>query len=393
MGKSKLLLILICFIAFISLGLPDGLLGVAWPYLHKDYGVSLDSLGLLLLFFTAGYLTASINSGYLISKMRLGTLLSISCAITGFSLLGYGHSEHWALLLVMAFCLGAGGGAIDASINTFAASNFSAGVVNWLHAFYGIGATLGPVIMTLYLMEGFGWTAGYTTVALIQISLAIIFIFTLKWWKTQGSNAEEAEHPAKAKETLSLKSTWMSIFIFFIYTGTEISVGQWIYTILTKSRMLPEATAGFWTSAYWGSLTAGRIFFGFIMARFSVHKILTACLAGIVLGAVFIALNVSELVTLSGIIIVGVSVAPVFPSLIATTPERIGQKHAANAVGYQISAAMLGGALLPGFAGLMTDYYGIEVINLIHIIEAIILLFLYLLISKLSPLASKPKHA
>jgi fucose permease len=388
MGNHKPLLILICFVAFISLGLPDGLLGVAWPYLSVDYGASLDSLGLLLICFTAGYLLASFNSGYIMSKIQLGTLLAISCICTGLSLTGYAYSGTWPALLVMAFFLGAGGGAIDASINTFAASNFSTSVVNWLHAFYGIGATLGPVIMTFYLMRNNSWAPGYTTVAIVQLSLALIFFLTLKWWKGTKNKAEVIPS-AKPRETLSLKSTWLSILLFFIYTGTEISVGQWIFTILTKSRMLPDATAGFWTSVYWGSLTAGRIAFGFIMARFSVHKVLTGCLIAAVVGACVFAINFSQLAVLAGIVIIGVSVAPVFPSLIAMTPDRIGDHHAGNAVGYQVSAAMIGGALLPGFAGLMTDYFGIEVISKIHIIETVILLFLYLSISRLYPVPDK----
>jgi fucose permease len=322
------------------------------------------------------------------SKMQLGTLLAISCLCTGLSLTGYAYSGAWPVLLVMAFFLGAGGGAIDASINTFAASNFSTSVVNWLHAFYGIGATLGPVIMTFYLLRNNSWASGYKTVAIVQVSLALIFFLTLKWWKGT-KHQEEVTASAKPRETLALKSTWLSILLFFIYTGIEFSVGQWIFTILTKSRMLPDAIAGSWTSVYWGSLTAGRIAFGFIMARFSVHKILTGCLIAVVVGTGLFAINFSPLAGLVGIVIIGIAVAPVFPSLIAMTPDRIGDHHAGNAVGYQVSAAMIGGALLPGFAGLMTDYFGIEVISKIHIVEAVILLLLYLFISRRYPVPDK----
>ncbi|WP_247236529.1 sugar MFS transporter [Telluribacter sp. SYSU D00476] len=393
MGNHKSFLVLICFVAFISLGLPDGLIGVAWPSLRVDYGVSLDSLGGLLISFTAGYLFASFNTGYIMSKMQLGTLLAFSCLVTGASLLGYAYSGVWVVLLAMAFFLGAGGGAIDASINTFAASNFSTSVVNWLHAFYGIGATLGPVIMTFYLVRDSSWALGYTTVAIVQLVLAFIFFLTLKWWKGANNKEEEVVAPAKPRETLSLTSTWLSILLFFVYTGTEISVGQWIFTILTKSRMLPDATAGFWTSVYWGSLTVGRIVFGFIMVRFSVHKVLTACLIGVVVGACLFAFNYSEFIVLAGIVIIGFTVAPVFPSLIAMTPDRIGDRHAGNAVGYQVSAAMIGGALLPGFAGLMIDYFGVEVISKIHIIEAAIILLIYWTISRLYPVPDKREKA
>ncbi|WP_207508297.1 MFS transporter [Telluribacter humicola] len=389
MSNHKSFLILICFVAFISLGLPDGLIGVAWPSLRVDYGVSLDSLGLLLICFTAGYLFASFNTGYIMSKMQLGTLLAVSCMVTGVSLFGYAYSGIWVVLLAMAFLLGAGGGAIDASINTFAASNFSTSVVNWLHAFYGIGATLGPVIMSFYLMRNSGWSLGYTTVAIVQLTLALIFFLTLKWWRGTSNKEEEVVAPAKPRETLSLTSTWLSILLFFVYTGTEISIGQWIFTILTKSRMIPDATAGFWTSVYWGSLTAGRIVFGFIMVRFSVHKVLTTCFFGAIVGALLFALNPTEPIVLGGIIMMGFFVAPVFPSLIAMTPDRIGDRHAGNAVGYQVSSAMIGGALLPGFAGLMIDYFGIEVISKIHVFEAVIMCILYLTISRLYPISEK----
>lgn len=377
MSNRKSLLILICFIAFISLGLPDGLLGVAWPYMHIDYSVPLNSLGLLLIFFTIGYLLSSFNSGKIMAKVSLGALLATSCAITGLSLFGFAFGDLWLVLLVMTLLLGAGGGAIDASINTFAAQNFSTSTVNWLHAFYGVGATLGPVIMTAYLVNNFPWFTGYITVGSVQLSLAIIFLLTIRLWKTQEGHQEPVVS-AKTKETLSLPVTWLSLIVFFLYTGTEISIGQWLFTVLTKARNTSQAAAGFWTSAYWGSLTAGRIFFGIILTRVSVNKVLFACFAAVVVGTVLIALNLSSVVTLSGIIIAGFALAPVFPSLIALTPKRVGANHAANAVGFQISAAMSGGALLPGFAGLMIDTFGIGFIPIIHVAEAALLLFFYL---------------
>ncbi len=377
MSSKKNLLILICFIAFVSLGLPDGLLGVAWPYMHLDYNVPLNSLGLLLISFTVGYLLTSFNSGRIMAKTSLGILLSTSCAITGLSLMGFGFGDQFIILLIMAFLLGAGGGAIDASINTFAAHNFSASTVNWLHAFYGVGATLGPIIMTTYLVNSFPWSTGYITVGSVQLMLAIIFLLTLKLWKTQTDHQVPVINATRS-QTLSLPVTWLSLIVFFLYTGTEISMGQWLFTILTKARNIPEAEAGFWTSAYWGSLTAGRIFFGIILTRVSVNKVLFGSFTAVVVGAALIALNQTSVVTLSGIMIAGFALAPVFPSLIALTPKRVGINHAANLVGFQISAAMVGGALLPGFAGLMIESFSINFIPVIHFSEAALLLFFYL---------------
>ncbi len=380
MSSKKQIVVLICFIAFISLGLPDGLLGVAWPYMHLDYQVPLDALGLLLIFFTAGYLLSSFSSGKIMAKVSLGVLLAASCALTGLSLFGFAFGTWWIVLLVMAFLLGAGGGAIDASINTFAAHNFSTSTVNWLHAFYGVGATLGPIIMTSFLVNRFPWFSGYITVGSVQLTLAIIFMFTLRLWKTQTEQQEPVVN-ASIRETLSRPVVWLSLIVFFLYTGTEISIGQWLFTVLTKARNTSETAAGFWTSAYWGSLTVGRIFFGIILTKVSVNKVLLACFVAIVIGALLVAVNTSNIVTLSGIALAGFALAPIFPSLIALTPKRVGATHAANTVGFQISAAMSGGALLPGFAGLMIDSFGINFIPVIHVVEAVLLLFFYLWLS------------
>ncbi|QHT66364.1 MFS transporter [Rhodocytophaga rosea] len=377
MTGNKTILVLICFIAFISLGLPDGLLGVAWPYMHQNYRVQLDSLGVILIFFTAGYLVASFNSGRILSKISLGILLAGSCAITGLSLLGFAFGSQWVVLPVMAFLLGTGGGAIDSSINTFAAQRFTTSTLNWLHAFYGVGATIGPVIMTTYLASNFPWFSGYVTVGTVQLTLALVFLLTIGLWKTQAHHHESFVH-ASTSETLSLPVTWLSLAVFFFYSGIEISLGQWLFTVLTKARNSTETSAGFWTSAYWGSLTAGRIFFGIILTKASVNKVLLGSFIGLIVGTLSIAFNLVPIVTFVGIIITGFSLAPVFPSLIALTPKRVGASHAPNVVGFQISAAMTGGALLPAFAGLMIDIFGVNFIPVIHAIEAVLLLLFYL---------------
>lgn len=204
-----------------------------------------------------------------------------------------------------------------------------------------------------------------------------MFLFTLGLWKAHADQQEPVVH-AKTGQTLRLPAVWLSLAVFFLYTGTEISMGQWLFTVLTKARGIEEAAAGFWTSAYWGSLTAGRIFFGVTLTRASVNWVLLGSLIGLVVGAVLMAPNLAPVVTLSGIAIAGFALAPVFPSLIALTPKRVGASHAPNAIGFQISAAMTGGALLPAFAGLMIDAFGVGFIPVIHVAEAALLLFFYL---------------
>lgn len=382
MEKSKTsgsywLLIIVSYLAFISLGLPDGLLGASWPSISQDAQVSIDSLGILLISFVGGYLSTSTTTGHILTRISLGLLLSLSCAVTGISLLAYAYANFWFMIIIAAFFLGAGGGAIDTSINAFAAARFSPSVVNWLHAFYGIGATLGPFIITWMLISGRGWFNGYILVGIIQISLALVFFLTLKYWKL--SSAHEPDQPsASLREALRQPSVWIGILLFFLYTGIEVGIGQWIFSLLTRARGFSEGRAGIWTSIYWGSLTAGRIIFGFVLTRVSVHRVIIGAMSGIIAGTFLLLIHQSPFLTLAGIIVAGFASAPVFPCMISNTPLRVGQKFATSVIGFQISAAMIGGAFLPAFAGLLSGYFGWEVIPLMFFIESMILLAGYL---------------
>lgn len=364
------------YLAFISLGLPDGLLGIAWPFMSKRFNVPLDALGILLVCFTAGYLLTSSTNGKILKLLSLGSLLMVSCLLTAFSLLAYAFTEYWYLAIIASFFLGSGGGAIDSSINTFVASRFSASTVNWLHAFYGVGATAGPLLVTFLLVRNFQWYHGYISVAIIQISLSVLFLFTQKYWQVT-SKEEEHHSGAEYMQTLKIPIIWINMLIFFLYTGFEQGFGQWIFTILTKSRGMAADEAGLWTSAYWASLTIGRILSGIVLTKISVTKSLKAALAGIVGGALLVTTDINNFSTFIGIMIIGLANAPVFPSLISVTPERVGKEHTATAIGVQISAAMLGGSLLPGFAGLLSAGLGLEVILKVFTISAVVLLMLY----------------
>lgn len=375
---SGLLLIIISYLAFISLGLPDGLLGVSWPFISERHGIPLDSLGILLIAFVTGYLSTSTTTGKILSVMSVGSLLSMSCLLTGLSLLAYAYAPGWTVVVIATFFLGAGGGAIDTSINTFAASAFSASVVNWLHAFYGVGATAGPFLITWMLLNDRSWFHGYLIVGIIQILLSTLFLITLKYWRISSGNNVEHTSAGTYAEAFRIPTFWISVLIFFLYTGLEMGVGQWVFTILTQSRGVPEESAGLWASAYWGSLTAGRIIFGFVLTRIPVHLVLTGAFAGIIAGTVLFATNALPFLALTGIIVIGFSNAPVFPCLISLTPQQVGQRHAGNMIGFQISAALVGGALLPGLAGWMTEYFGWEVIPMLFLVEAVLLMILYL---------------
>jgi fucose permease len=375
------ILILISFIAFISLGLPDGLLGIAWPFISDRLNIPLDNLGVLLMFFVAGYLSSSLTNSKIMSVITLGWLLALSCFLTGTSLFAFTVSNQWVFLILSAYFLGAGGGAIDTSLNIFASANFSPSVVNWMHAFYGIGATSGPLILTWFFTMGLTWKSGYILVGSIQISLGILFLLTSKMWAIKGE-VKEIQQKVSYRLTLKNPMVWLSILIFFIYTGLEVSVGQWLFTVLTKSRDVSVESGGLWVSTFWGSLTAGRILFGFILKKVSTVKVLYLAVIGIILGSFTFIIDFSDIISFMGIVLIGFSCAPVFPSMIALVPDLFGEKFAANIIGFQISAAMAGGAILPAASGFLTDFYGWEVIPLSFLIQSLLLAFAYFILIK-----------
>jgi fucose permease len=386
--KSPLLLIGLTYISFISLGLPDGLLGVAWPSIRVFFGLPIDALGALLVMFTAGYLLASFSSGWLLARMNVGTLLAGSCFATAMCLFVYAITPVWLIVIAFGLAAGLGAGAIDAGLNTYAANHFSARSVNWLHACYGLGATLGPLIMTTVLAAGRRWQMGYVIVGSAQLVLAMCFGVTRRLWSNKSEVGLAREDPSSIKTspsasptspatTMQLPIVWLSIAIFFVYTGIEAAAGAWAYSLFTEGRAVPAMTAGAWVSVYWGAFTAGRIIAGFVIGLLPRRLFLRCCIIGMIGGALLMWMNVTTLLSFIGLAIMGLFAAPIFPSLIASTPERLGERHTANGVGFQIAAAVLGQSLLPGLIGVLARNFGWEIVAPALLIAAILLLFLY----------------
>jgi fucose permease len=341
------------FIGFISLGLPDGLLGVAWPSIARARGVGLGDLGYLLASFSVGYLIVSLLSGRILARLGVGMLLAVCGAITALSLLGFAALPSWWLLLIAAVALGAGGGAIDAGLNAYAAAHTSPRVINWLHACYGIGATLGPAIMTTVLGVGLPWQIGYIIVGGVQLTLAAGFALSRRHWESGPDSAapDQSRRHISLRATLGMPVVWLSGLVFLLYTGLEVCVGQWSFSLFTLGRGVPTVLAGQWVSLYWGSLTAGRILMGFVAGRVAPRTLLWAAAAGAVVGTLLIAVGAGYLADVAGLFIMGFALAPIFPLLIATTAARVGREHADNAIGVQMASAMIGGAAVPWLIG------------------------------------------
>lgn len=377
--KYSLTLIGLAYLSFVTLGLPDGLNGVAWPSIRAYFGLPVGALGSLLMMFTAGYLASSFGSGRMLALMSLGSLLALSCLATAISLVGYALAPFWWVMVALAVIAGLGAGAIDAGLNTFAATRYSARMVNWLHACYGVGAAGSPVIMTNFLAAHHPWQRGYAIVGMWQLVLAICFGLTRRWWPgTAASDGLSSKQVVRAPNTstLKLRVTWLSISVFFLYTGIEAAAGTWAYSLFTESRGVPMMTAGLWVSIYWGALTAGRLLAGIVVGFVQTDNLLRVCVAGIAVGAALFWLNLTGVFSFVGLALMGLACAPVFPSLIATTPTRLGPSHTSNGVGFQIAAAVLGQSLLPATIGVLAGRFGLEIIGPALLVAAVVLLAL-----------------
>ncbi len=386
--RSKIGLILLSFIAFISLGLPDGLLGVAWPSIRSTFSLQLDALGLLLAASTAGYILSSFFSGKLIAKLGVGGTLAGSCLLTGAGLIGYTLVPAWWMLVLLGIVAGLGAGAIDAGLNTYIAANFGEGLMQWLHASFGFGVTLGPIIMTAGLKWFDTWHWGYRNVGTAQIILAACFLLSISMWqqkKTEPHEQEESRRLTDYKtpviETLKHPMVWMSLLLFFIYTGVEISFGSWTYSLLTLSRGVPIEIAGLWAGSYWATFTVGRITAGLLARRVGVKTLLGAGLLSATVGAVLLWWNPFPTASVIAVSIIGFALAPIFPGLVSTTGARVGEQHAANTIGMQISAAGLGAAAIPGLAGVLAQHISLEAVPIYLTLLFVILLTLYRLTS------------
>ncbi len=376
--SRRALLPLLSFLAFISLGLPDGLLGVSWPSIRTGFGLPLDALGVLVASTTAGYLTSSFLGGAILRLMPIGSVLAVSTLAAATALLGIAFSPAWPVIVALCLLAGLGGGAVDAGLNAYGARHFSARTLNWLHAFFGLGTTLGPLIVTGVLGAGLVWRWSYGIAGTLQLLLAITFLLTRHRWRDDATLDPAPPVPhASTLQTLGRFEVWLGMLVFFVYCGVEIVTAQWSYTLLVLGRGVAETTAGLFVTAYWGSLMAGRIAFGFVADRVSLPPTLRLCMLGAVVGALLFWLAPVAALWFAGLVITGFSIGPIFASLISLTPARVGAAHADTAIGFQIAASGLGAATLTGAVGILAREVGLEVIGGAIFLLTVLLLALY----------------
>ncbi len=362
---AHLALLSIIYLAFVSLGLPDGVLGVAWTAMRLDLHQPLAAVGLLTITLTVSSGLSTVVSGYVLNKLGTGPVVMISGFLTGLALLGFSLAPAFGWLLLLAVPLGLGAGAVDAGLNHFVAAHYSSRHMNWLHGCWGIGATLGPFIMGAAL-AGAGWQSGYQTIALLQLSLALVLLLSLSLWKRENAKPPAEVHSdaqqARIKPVSTL-ATWLAPLGFLLYVAAEAGTGLWAASILVSSRGTSAATAGWWVALFFGSITAGRFGVGLVANRLGNRRLIRLGILIATAGAVVFAIPALPApLSLLGLVVMGLGCAPIYPSMMHETARRFPPKLAAIVIGRQVGLSYVGGAGVPAACGLLAAYAGLPMV-------------------------------
>ncbi len=355
------LLLIIIYIAFISLGLPDSMLGAAWPTVRADLSLPMAGAGLISMIISGGTIISSILSGKLIQKLGTGKLTLISVFITAMALLGFSFSPSYVWLCLMAIPLGLGAGAVDAALNNFVALHFSARHMSWLHCFWGFGATAGPAIMSVAISHNGSWQKGYLSVAIIQIFLVLILLVSLPLWRLFGEGREEsiiAEN--QSQYVFQLPGIRSALLGFFCYCALEATTGLWGASYLVQTKGVSADVAAGWISVYYLGITIGRLVNGFITAKWSNPALIRGGQFIIGIGAVLLLISNQTYVNLLGLILIGLGCAPIYPSMLHETPARFGKNNSSKLMGVQMAFAYIGTMLVPPAIGVLSSVVGIQ---------------------------------
>jgi fucose permease len=360
--------LLIIYMTFISLGLPDSLLGVAWPLIQSEYGSPFEAAGLVSMFIAGGTIVSSFASGAVHKHLSTGKIALVSCLMTALALLGFAFSPALIWLLLFAIPLGLGAGSVDAALNNYVATHYKAHHMSWLHCFWGIGATMGPIIMSQFIAVQNSWRGGYFTVSMVQLALAALLFFTLPLWNRmanefhkspmdikvdQESAAVSSNKPVGKTNYLNIKGVKLSLVSFLFYSGVEITMGLWGSSFLINVKELSASSAAQWVSLYYGGITIGRLITGFVTLKISNRLLIrigqTIALAGVLL----LLLPLPNIFSLIGFIMIGLGCAPIFPCMLHETPARFGKENSQAIMGYQMALAYTGSTFLPPILGVI----------------------------------------
>ncbi len=353
------LLLALIYVSFISLGLPDSLLGSAWPQMQESLGVSLSLGGVISFLITASTILSSLMSHRAIQRFGTGGVTMCSVAMTAIALFGFSLSDSFFVLCLWAIPYGLGAGSVDAALNNFVALHCKAKHMSWLHCFWGIGATGGPYIMGLCLSRGMGWQAGYRTISFLQMALTLILLLSLPLWKKQelplsGGETVRPQTPQWGK-LLKRPGVKAALTAFFFYSALELTTGLWGSSYMVAVRGISAETAAKWISLFYLGITAGRFFSGFLTLRFSDDAMVRLGEGTAIVGILLMLLPLHNLFLCLGLILTGLGCAPIYPSLLHATPQRFGKSLSQSLMGTQMAISYLGSTTMPPVSGFLSE--------------------------------------
>lgn len=369
------LLLIVVYLCFIGLGLPDSLLGTAWPqmYIELKLPVSLEAIGNAVI--TVGTIVSSLNAARLIKKLGTFRIVVISTLLTACAVLGYGLAPNFYWILLLNVPLGIGAGAIDTALNNFLAVHYKASHMNWLHCFWGVGAMTGPVVMSVFINRQMGWRYGYFTIGAAQMAIVVILLLSIPIWKAHEElNAEEEHTVLKFFDLIKVKGVKLAMLTFICYCATEYTFVCWGSTYLVKVREVSSATAAGWISMYYLGITVGRMLCGFIALKVNNKRLISVGLCTVLFGALILILPLPPFAALIGLTFVGFGCAPVFPGMISETPKRFGNGLSQAVIGIEMTSAYTGVLILPVLFGFLAARISMALIPYFIVILVIIML-------------------
>ncbi len=377
------LLLMIIYLAFISLGLPDSLLGSAWPAMYREFAVPVSYAGGISMIIAVGTIISSLQSDRLTRRFQTGKVMAASVLMTAVALFGFSVSHSYIALCLWAIPYGLGAGSVDASLNNYVALHYASRHMSWLHCMWGVGASLGPYIMGYVLTGGQSWNMGYRYIAILQTALTIVLVFGLPLWKQQGTGAAEQTPGEKKAESLSfdrvikIPGAKEVMTTFFCYCALEQTTGLWASSYLVLHRGLAAETAAGFASLFFIGITAGRAFSGFLTLKLNDTQMVRLGQGIILFGIILLFLPFGSTSAMAGLIFIGLGCAPVYPSIIHSTPEHFGADRSQAMIGVQMASAYAGTCLMPPIFGFIANHVSVSLLPVYLLAILILMITMY----------------
>ena len=374
------LLLALIYLAFISLGLSDSLLGAGWPVMQADMNVPLSFAGILTMIIAGGTIVSSLMSDRLTKRIGAAPVIAFGVLFMAVALLGFSFSRAFWMLCVFAIPYGLGAGTVDAALNNYVALRYASRHMNWMHCFWGVGASISPYVMSFCLTNGSGWSGGYRTVGCIQVALTAVMFLSLPLWKKQGARAADKQTRApamKLSQIMKIRGVNLIMPAFLGYCAVEATTGLWASSYLVLHRGINPEIAARYASFFFLGITGGRFISGFISDRIGNRKMIRLGIAIAITGIIAVWAPVSaDWLCLNGLVVIGLGCAPIFPAIIHETPANFGEENSQAIVGVQMASAYTGTTLMPPLFGLIADNISISLYPYFLMVFALLMLFI-----------------